>query len=338
MAADGSNGRVFLRGVSSQKYALTELRRSTLEAPRVRNSEVVTDDGSVGHYGMSKDTSIWWRVAPGDEPFLTQTLQVHFVRMEPHSANAGHGHQNEAVFYILEGHGHEVHDEQRYEWKQGDLVVVHADSVHQHFNDSDGPAITLVIKAKSLWMYLGLVHQGKPGSFDDKEGRFGPREDWSHIWAEDAVAKQKIITPDDIPWEDNDYGRIRRLTGPGREDVRCNSVDIYQQQIPPGGTSSKHWRMGDEVFYVISGHGESLHWEVDADIEERYHARISREPTRHEIRTGDILWAPQNSVRQHVNLSDDEPLVLLAAQNSVFRHVGYARTHVFEPASAEQHA
>lgn len=338
MARDGSNGRIFLRGVASQKYALSDLRRRTLEAPRVRGDDVVTDDGSVGHHGMSEKSSIWWRLAPGDDPFLTQTLQVHFVRMEPHSANTGHGHQNEAVFYILEGHGHEVHDEQRYEWKQGDLVVVHADSVHQHFNDSDEPAITMVIKAKTLWMYLGLVHQGKIGSFEDPDGRFGPREDWSHIWAEDSVGKQKIITPDDIPWGDSEYGRIRRLTGTGREDVRCYSVDIYQQQVPPGGASSRHWRMGDEVFYVISGHGESLHWEVEADIEERYHARIAKEPTRHEIRAGDILWVPQNTVRQHVNLSSDEPLMLLAAQNSVFRHLGYARTHVFEPATAPQSA
>lgn len=336
MNADGSEGRVFLRGIASQKYALDDVRRGTLEAPRVRSDDVVTDDGSVGHHGMSKDTSIWWRLAPGDEPFLSQTLQVHFVRMEPHSANAGHGHQNEAIFYILEGYGHEVHDQQRYEWKQGDLVVVHTDSVHRHFNDSDEPAIALVVKPKSLWMYLGLIQQGKIGSFADPEGRYGPREDWSRIWTEDALGKKKIVTPDDERWQETELGRTRQLTGPGRDDVRCFSVDTYQQEIPPGGRSSRHWRMGDEVFYVMSGHGESLHWEVEAEIDERFHARIAKEPTRHEIRTGDILWVPQNTVRQHVNIEGDEPLTLLATQNAVFRHLGYDRTHVFEAASVPQ--
>ncbi len=91
--------------------------------------------------------------------------------------------------------------------------------------------------------------------------------------------------------------------------------------------------MGDEVFYVISGQGESLHWEVEADIDDRFHARIATEPTRHQIQTGDILWAPQNTVRQHRN-TGAEPLVLLATQNAMFRHLGYDRIHVFEPASA----
>ena len=337
MAAGSSEGRVFLRGVVSKKYALNELRRSTLDAPRVRSSEIVTDDGSVGHHGMSKDTSIWWRLAPGDEPFLTQTLQVHFVQIDPHSANAGHGHQNEAVFYILEGHGHEIHDEERYEWKQGDLVCVHTDSVHQHFNDSDESAVVLVIKPKSLWMYLGLLQQGKIGNFEDPQERFGPREDWSRVWTEGVVGKQKIVTPDDYPYEDTPFGRTRQLTGPGREDVRCFGTDAYQQEIPAGARSSKHWRMGDEVFYVISGRGESLHWEVEADIDERFHARIEKEPTRHEIREGDVFWVPQNTVRQHINTSDEEPLVLLGTSNSMFRHLGYDRTHIFEPATTPQH-
>ncbi len=335
MAGD-NEGRVFLRGVVSSKYALDELRRSTLEAPRVRGGDIVTDDGSVGHHGMSEDTDIWWRLAPGDDPFLTQTLQVHFVEIAPHAANKGHGHQNEAIFYILRGHGHEIHDTERHEWKQDDLVVVHTDSVHQHFNDSDETAVTLVIKPKSLWMYLGLVQQGKIGNFSDPEGTYGDREDWSQVWTEDVVGKQKVVTPSETPWEDAEVGRIRRLTGPGRDDVRCFSVDTYQQEIPPGGTSSKHWRMGDEVFYVISGKGESLHWEVEADIDERFHARIAKEPTRHEIQTGDIMWVPQNTVRHHINLSDDEPLVLLATQNAMFRHLGYDRTHVFEPAGVRE--
>ena len=47
------------------------------------------------------------------------------------------GHQNEAVFYILKGKGYEIHDDKRYDWEAGDLVVVHTDSVHRHFNDGD---------------------------------------------------------------------------------------------------------------------------------------------------------------------------------------------------------
>jgi hypothetical protein len=31
-----------------------------------------------------------WRLAPGDEDFLTQTLQVHLVRLPPHGCDQGH--------------------------------------------------------------------------------------------------------------------------------------------------------------------------------------------------------------------------------------------------------
>ncbi len=172
--------RVFLRGISSKTYGLGEFRDRQLAAPRVRDDSVVTDDASVGHSGDSEDSSTWWRVGPGDEPFLTQTLQVHFVHLPPRTSNHGHGHQNEAAFYILEGRGYEIHDDQRYEWSQGDLVLVHTDSVHRHFNPYDEPATCLIMKAKCAWMYLGLIQQGRSGPLADAD-KYGERVDWSQI-------------------------------------------------------------------------------------------------------------------------------------------------------------
>ena len=104
------SGRVFLRGMTSETYGLKEFRTAQLAAPRVRDNSVVVDDAKVGHSGDSDQSRTWWRVGPGDDPFLTQTLQVHFVQLPPRSSNHGHGHQNEAAFYILEGNGYEVHD------------------------------------------------------------------------------------------------------------------------------------------------------------------------------------------------------------------------------------
>ena len=170
-------GRVFLRGMSSEQYGLKEFRDAQLAAPRVRNDEIVVDDAKVGHSGDSKDSRTWWRIGPGDEPFLTQNIQVHFVEIPPGKSNHGHGHQNEAIFYILKGKGYEIHDDKRYDWEAGDLVVVHTDSVHRHFNDGDETAKALVMKAKSTWMYFGLIQQGRSGPVEE-EDRFGPREEW----------------------------------------------------------------------------------------------------------------------------------------------------------------
>jgi len=93
--------------------------------------------------------------------------------------------------------------------------------------------------------------------------------------------------------------------------------------------------MADEVLYVRSGSGYSLHWEVAAELSEKYYARIANEPTRHEFKTGDTLYVPQNTVAQHF-AADGTPLRLLSFQNRVFKHLGYDTVKVLaQPGSAQ---
>ena len=322
--------RVFLRGMSSAAYGLAEFRAAQLAAPRVRNDAVVVDDAKVGHSGDSDQSRTWWRIGPGDDPFLTQTLQVHFVQLPPHSANRGHGHQNEALFYILEGRGYEIHDGQRYDWSAGDLVLVHTDSVHRHYNPYDEQATAIVMKAKCAWMYLGLIQQGRGGPLADEE-RFGPREDWSQLWTPGVGQRKKVVKPADTTWETTPLGRIRVMSSPERTDVRAFSVDVSELEIPAGSRSGKRWQMADEVLYVLSGSGYSLHWEVAADIGDRYYARIARQPQRCDITAGDTLYVPQNTIAQHFS-ADGEPLRLLSGQNRLFRQLGYDRVAYLEDA------
>jgi quercetin dioxygenase-like cupin family protein len=316
----------------SEKYGLGDLRSAILQAPRVRGDDVVVDDASVGHSGDSKDSRTWWRIGPGDEPFLTQTLQVHFVELPPGTSNHGHGHQNEAVFYILQGWGYEIHDDRRYDWEQGDLVVAHTDSVHRHFNASDTErAVAIVMKAKSLWMYMGLIQQGRSRPLEDQD-RYGPREDWSAIWTPGATERIKVVRGSQQPWQTTLDGRVKVLSSKDRTDQRIFSIDVQLQEIPPGGRSAKHWHMADEVDYVISGSGYSLHWDVEAEIAERYYARISKEPSRHDFTAGDTVYVPTNTVHQH-HAADSEPLALLSGQNRIFQYLGYDNVHYFEPAT-----
>jgi quercetin dioxygenase-like cupin family protein len=326
----GSNERVFLRGMSSGGYGLKEFRAAQLAAPRVRSHTFVADNGKVAHSGDSDQSRTWWRIGPGDDPFLTQTLQVHFVQLPPQSSNHGHGHQNEAAFYILEGRGYEIHDGQRYDWSQGDLVLVHTDSVHRHFNPYDEQATCLVMKAKCAWMYLGLIQQGRSGPVSD-EDRFGPREDWSQLWSPGVTQRKKVVKPQDIAWEETPLGRVRTMSSPERTDVRTFSVDVFELDIPAGSHSGKRWQMADEVLYVLSGSGYSLHWEVQAELAEKYYARIAVEPTRHEITAGDTLYVPQNTIAKHFS-ADGEPLRLLSGQNRLFKLLGYDRVVYLENA------
>lgn len=324
-----SEGRVFLRGIVSEKYALDRIREEQRAADRVRGDEVVVDDASVGHSGDSKDTRTWWRIGPGDEPFLTQNLQVHFVEIPAGKANHGHGHQNEAVFYILEGSGYEIHDDQRYDWEKGDVVIVHTDSVHRHFNDGDVTAKALVMKAKSTWMYFGLLQQGRSGPVKDEE-QYGPREDWSQLWTPGVEDRKKVLKEADAEWELTPDGWIRHRLN-ADIDARCFSVDIYEQRIPEGSRSGKHWHMSDEVLYVAAGSGYSLQWDVQHEIAERFYARIAKEPSRWEFEAGDTIYVPQNTVHQFFN-DGGEPLHLISSQNRLIKQLGYDNVAYLEAA------
>ena len=90
--------------------------------------------------------------------------------------------------------------------------------------------------------------------------------------------------------------------------------------------------MADEVLYVLSGSGHSLHWDVEAEIAERYYAHIAKEPKRYDFTKGDTLYVPQNTVAQHF-AADGTPVRLLSFQNRLFKHLGYDNVKVFEPAS-----
>jgi hypothetical protein len=81
----------------------------------------------------------------------------------------------------------------------------------------------------------------------------------------------------------------------------------------------------------VSGSGESLQWEVAAEIAERYYARVAQEPTRHEFRADDTVYVPQNHVHQYVN-TGDEPLRLVVVQNRLIKYLGYDNVVYYEDA------
>ena len=89
-----------------------------------------------------------------------QTLHIHLEEYAPGAKSQKHGHVNEAVFYILDGEGAEVHDGVRYEWEAGDVAIVHNNCVHQHFNrNPDKPARALVLKTKPMYVFMNMLFQ-----------------------------------------------------------------------------------------------------------------------------------------------------------------------------------
>src|SRR6266511_2376608 len=68
----------------------------------------------------------------------------------------------------------------------------------------------------------------------------------------------------------------------------------------------------ERLWYVLLGSGESVQWQVEAEIAERYYARVAKEPTTWPFKAEDTVYVPQNHVQQYVN-TGDEPLRLVVA-------------------------
>ena len=142
--------RVFVRGIQGQ-YSLKDELARLRAMPRVRKgSEIRFTDGPQTfsrHYVEPKDG-------------ITQLFHLHIEEYGPGARSQKHGHVNEAAFYILDGEGYEIHDGVRYDWKAGDIAIVHNNCVHQHFNaDPKKPARALVIKTKPMYLFLNMLFQ-----------------------------------------------------------------------------------------------------------------------------------------------------------------------------------
>jgi gentisate 1,2-dioxygenase len=91
---------------------------------------------------------------------ITQMFHLHLEEWGPGSKSQKHGHVNEAAFYVLDGEGYEIHDGVRYDWKAGDISIVHNNCVHQHFNaNPTKPARALVMKTKPMFMFMNMLFQ-----------------------------------------------------------------------------------------------------------------------------------------------------------------------------------
>jgi gentisate 1,2-dioxygenase len=142
--------RVFVRAIQGD-YNLKEELARLRSMPRVRKGRLIKFvDGPQTfsrHYVEPKDG-------------ITQMFHLHLEEWGPGAKSQKHGHVNEAAFYILDGEGYEIHDGVRYDWKAGDVAVVHNNCVHQHFNGNPTkPARALVMKTKPMFMFMNMLFQ-----------------------------------------------------------------------------------------------------------------------------------------------------------------------------------
>ena len=91
--------RTFVRALEG---TYSHLYKKLLEEPRVYSSKDHPWKGGPAMYGK--------HVISPQAVNIVQSIESHIECYAPLNAGQKHGHLNSAVFYVLKGHGHDVHD------------------------------------------------------------------------------------------------------------------------------------------------------------------------------------------------------------------------------------
>jgi len=143
--------RLFVREISGYTYSLAKELKKLRSLPRVIKAKDLKMKGGPQYFNVNILTPT---------ANMAQNLYSHLVVLAPGGRSQKHGHVNEAVFYILDGKGYDIHDGKRYDWNTGDVCIVHNACVHQHFNaDPEKPARALIIKSKPLYLFMNMFFQ-----------------------------------------------------------------------------------------------------------------------------------------------------------------------------------
>ncbi|MCH7542714.1 MAG: cupin domain-containing protein [Proteobacteria bacterium] len=142
--------RTFVRALEG---TYGELYKSLYEQPRVYRAPEMKWKGGPTLWGK--------KVINPQSAQIAQSIEVHLSVYSPGTEGGQkHGHMNSAVFYILKGKGHDVHDGRHIPWRAGEALIVENSCVHQHFNDDpDDEAVVLVMKAKPLFLFMHMLFQ-----------------------------------------------------------------------------------------------------------------------------------------------------------------------------------
>lgn len=121
------------------------------------------------------------------DPFLgskTSGLTLAMNQLAPQKWQKKHRHGGEAWLYALEGRGHSVIDGERYDWSEGDLVVVDHWAWHQHFNSDPELTARLVRVHNFSGIYDAMRALLDPLNLEEEEPNSEP--DVSHVvWPPD---------------------------------------------------------------------------------------------------------------------------------------------------------
>ena len=97
---------------------------------------------------------IKWLIHP-EMVIATKRKYIYFHEIPPGSRSGRHRHVSEELVLVLEGKGYDIHDGERWNWEQGDLICIPGMTEHQHFN-SGSDRVLLLNAMPATYINLGV--------------------------------------------------------------------------------------------------------------------------------------------------------------------------------------
>jgi len=297
-------------------------------------------------------------------PICTIALSEQIV--PPGGRNGRHRHVREAMFYVIEGHGHEVHDAQHYPWEAGDIFIVPSYCDHQHFNDDQVNPARFFFTISPVVDFMGVhwveqietslrEYRAPPGSEPvlDKAGKvigwkrdgevfkLGFDQTTQHL----IEGRQSIATHIDKP-KDTYEKYVKQLEDEVAWRQRCPHV-VHGKDVPWENT-----RMG-KIKFMVTPETDCGLKTYDAYVQEippgsrsGRHRHLAEEVfkvldgrgydihdgVRWDWDTEDVVCIPPWAEHQHFNGDPKRPARFVLFRSRWFNHMGHGGIQHLEDA------
>jgi quercetin dioxygenase-like cupin family protein len=112
------------------------------------------------------------QLVDGSNGFEMRAVDCFLRRIPPGGKSDIHRHNFEAIGYVVKGRGYEIHDGEKIDWAEGDVVYIPPNVWHQHCNaDAENEAVVLLIKDSPLLLHLGICTLEPAPSWEDALSR-----------------------------------------------------------------------------------------------------------------------------------------------------------------------
>ena len=251
------------------------------------------------------------RAAAFDSLAGNTTLGIHLSEVPPGGEKQGHRHLDEATFYIVSGSGYSElrqgdGEDQRVDWKAGDVVTIPSNAWHKHYNASSSePALQLAFKntrlLRKLFHSREFVYQNDfrfHDRYDDEDDYWTRREPGNY--GKVRVNLVRNVVADEVePYPGAGEGvGIRRYSMGGHR-----MIDHALVEIAIGGHIREHRPLCEEAMLILAGSGRT-----------RLRSSDGREATV-DWTAGDLLSSPFGLVRSHEQVGE-QPVRFFRVQNN----------------------